>query len=76
MPFDGLARGSPPMRIRIIRPQSGEIDGLDLGRFEVGSVYEVGSSVATYLITTRAAEPVAASERPDSTLTNRKTTPT
>ena len=51
------------MRIRITRPQVGEVNGLDLSRFEVGAVYEVDSSVGTYLVTTRSAEPVASDER-------------
>ena len=47
------------MKLRIVRPVSGSIDGIDLNRFDVGSVYEIGTSLGCYLLAMGAAEPVA-----------------
>jgi hypothetical protein len=38
---------------------SGEIDGIDLTRFQVASVYDVGTSLANYLMAAGCAEPEA-----------------
>jgi len=47
------------MRIRIVRRPVGEVDGVDLSRFEVGAVYDVNASIATYLMVGGQAEPVS-----------------
>ena len=52
------------VRIKITRTRQGEIDGVDLSMFQVGIVYEVAPSLATYLITTSSAE-LAPAEIPD-----------
>ena len=46
------------MRVRITRRRSGEIDGIDLDAFVEGAIYDISSSLATYLIMTSSAEPV------------------
>ena len=46
------------MRLKITKPLRGSIDGLHLGRFAVGEVYDVGTSLANYLLAVGAAEPV------------------
>lgn len=46
------------MRVRITEPLHGSIDGIRIDRFQVGAVYEVGVSLACYLMAMRAAEPV------------------
>ena len=51
------------MRVRITHRRPGEIDGVDLSRFEVGLMYDVSPSLATYLIMTGTADPVV-DERP------------
>jgi hypothetical protein len=48
------------MRIRIVRRPSGQVDGVDLNRFEVGAVYDVNASIATYLMVGGHAESVSA----------------
>jgi hypothetical protein len=40
------------MRIRIIRPATGTLDGSDLTELRVGRVYDLHSSLASYLIVT------------------------
>jgi hypothetical protein len=47
------------VQLRIIRPPRGSVDGIDLNHFEVGSVYEVGTSLGSYLLAIEAAEPAA-----------------
>jgi len=47
------------MRIRIVRRPPGEVDGVDLHRFEAGAMYDVTASIATYLMVGGYAEPVA-----------------
>jgi hypothetical protein len=42
---------------KITKQLSGSIDGLHLGRFAVGEVYDVGTSLANYLLALGAAEP-------------------
>jgi len=46
------------MRIRITRPLSGSIDGIQLDRFIAGFVYDVGTGLGSYLLSERWAEPV------------------
>ena len=46
------------MRVRITRPLSGSIDGIQLDRFIPGFVYDVGTSIGSYLLSERWAEPV------------------
>ena len=50
------------MRLKITKPLAGSIDGLHLGRFAVGEVYDVGTSLANYLLAMGAAEPVVVNE--------------
>jgi hypothetical protein len=45
------------MRLKITRALAGSIDGIQLSHFVVGCVYEVGASVATFLLSVGAAEP-------------------
>jgi hypothetical protein len=47
------------MRIRIIRPPAGQIDGVHLTRFEAGGIYDVNMSIGTYLMVGGYAEAVA-----------------
>src|ERR1044071_10242815 len=47
-----------PMRVRITRPLSGSIDGIQLDRFIAGFVYDVGTGLGSYLLSERWAEPV------------------
>ena len=51
------------MRVRITHRRPGEIDGVDLSAFEVGLIYDVSPSLATYLIMTGTADPIV-DERP------------
>lgn len=46
------------MRLKITRRLSGSIDGLQLAHFETGEVYDVGTSLGSYLLALGAAEPV------------------
>lgn len=46
------------LRLRITRPLSGSVDGIQLARFEMGKVYDFGTELANYLMAIRAAEPV------------------
>jgi hypothetical protein len=46
------------MRLRITRQLSESIDGIHLSSFRRGYVYELGSTIANYLLAVRAAEPV------------------
>jgi hypothetical protein len=45
------------VRLKITKHLSGSIDGLHLDRFAVGGVYDVGTSLANYLLAIGAAEP-------------------
>ncbi len=47
------------MRLRITRALSGSIDGVQLGAFVVGQVYEVGASLGAFLVSACAAVPVS-----------------
>ena len=46
------------MRVRITRVVSGSIDGIQLDRFIPGVIYDVGTSIGSYLLSERWAEPV------------------
>lgn len=41
--------------IKVTRQSDGVVDGIDLSHFEPGRIYDVASSLATYLITIGAA---------------------
>lgn len=45
------------MRLRITRQPSGCVDGICLDELTVGSVYEIGTTLACYLLAERFAEP-------------------
>lgn len=45
------------MRVRITRARQGEIDGVRLDAFQIGEVYDLPSSLATYLVITASAIP-------------------
>lgn len=47
------------LRIRITRAAHGDVDGIRLAAFQVGQIYDVSPSLATYLIMMAGAEPVA-----------------
>jgi hypothetical protein len=47
------------VRLRITRSLDGSIDGIQLGRFRYGGVYEVRTLLACYLLAEGAAEPVS-----------------
>ena len=38
------------MRVRITRPLSGSVDGIALGRFLEGLIYDVGTTIGSYLL--------------------------
>ena len=42
----------------MLRPYEHEVEGIDLHRFEVGQTYDVPTSLATFLIVVKCAEPV------------------
>src|SRR4029434_7384555 len=50
----------PPaqMRLRITRQLPESIDGIQFAAFRPGYVYEVGTTIANYLLASEAAEPV------------------
>jgi hypothetical protein len=45
------------MRVRITKPLSGSIDGIQLGRFMTGLAYEVGTTLGNYLLAEGSAVP-------------------
>ena len=47
------------LHLRITRTLDGSIDGIQLGRFRCGRVYEVRTLLACYLLAEGAAEPVS-----------------
>ena len=51
------------MRVRITREMSAELDGLQLDSFKIGEMYDIGTSLATYLMSCGFAIPVV-DERP------------
>jgi hypothetical protein len=50
------------MRIRITQPLDGSIDGIQLSRFRQGEIYDVSSSLGSYLLCERLAETVSDEE--------------
>jgi hypothetical protein len=46
------------MKLRITRPIDGSIDGIQLDQFAPGQIYEIGTSLASFLLSVEAAEPV------------------
>lgn len=46
------------MRLRITKAMQGEVDGMPLDRFHIGEMYEVGTTLASYLLATGAAVPI------------------
>jgi hypothetical protein len=56
------------VRLKITKRLSGSIDGLHVGRFRAGEIYEIGTSLANYLLAINAAEPVSDTQPPDSLL--------
>jgi hypothetical protein len=46
------------MRVRITQPLSGSIDGIQLNRFVIGLTYDVGTTLANYLLAEGLAVPV------------------
>jgi hypothetical protein len=46
------------MRVRITKSLDGSIDGIQLDRFVTGQIYEVGTSIANYLMAEGWAVPV------------------
>ena len=55
---------SPPvtMRLRITRQLYDRIDGIQFSSFQLGYVYDLGTTIANYLLAVGAAEPVDADE--------------
>ena len=47
------------MRVRIVKQPTGTVDGTDLWKLIEGRVYDVGASMATFLIVSQWAEAVA-----------------
>ena len=47
------------MRIRILKPIAGIIQGVSLGSLRVGLTYDIDATLARYLVSTGAAEAVA-----------------
>jgi len=47
------------MRVRILVPMKGTVDGIDLMHFEVGRIYDVGTTLANYLLASGYVIPVA-----------------
>lgn len=45
------------MLLRVIRPLSASVDGVDLTQFEAGHVYSFSTSIAAFLLAIGAAEP-------------------
>jgi hypothetical protein len=46
------------VRLKITRQLSGSIDGVQLSHFQEGELYDVGTSLGSYLLALGAAEPV------------------
>ena len=46
------------MRVCVTRSTQEEVDGIELGAFQVGLAYDVPAALATYLITSGFADPV------------------
>ena len=50
------------MRVRITSQPSGLVDGVDLRQFVIGHVYDMSTSLATLLLVSQWAEPIADEE--------------
>lgn len=50
------------MLLRVLRPLSGSVDGIDLTRFEAGQVYRFSTGLAAFLLAIAAAEPIDADD--------------
>ena len=50
------------MRVRITRQPTGSVDGIDLTKFLEGLTYEIGTTLANYLLAQQWAEPAAERE--------------
>ena len=48
------------MLLKVLRKPDRPVDDVDLSRFQVGRVYEVGTRLANYLLASGFAEPVLA----------------
>jgi hypothetical protein len=46
------------MLVRIIRPLSGTVDGVDLTRFEPGRTYKLSTEIGSFVLSLGAGEPV------------------
>jgi hypothetical protein len=57
------------MRVRILVPMKGTIDGIDLTHFEVDQIYDVGTTLANYLLASGYARPVVGKTQEDDDVT-------
>jgi hypothetical protein len=48
------------VRVRITHPKPGFVDGVSVGEFQVGLIYDVSASIASYLMAMGCAEAVIA----------------
>jgi hypothetical protein len=55
------------MRLKITHALSGSIDGIQLSHFVVGQTYEIGTSLASFLLAIGAAEPETNDDEGDET---------
>src|SRR4051812_20570946 len=55
---------SDQVRVRMLKPTAGVVDGVSLSRLMPGLVYDLKPITANYLIASRCAEPVSAAEHP------------
>ena len=56
------------MRVRITKPLTGSIDGIQLSRLSQGHVYDVYTSLACYLLSEELAEPAGSDDEPSAIL--------
>ena len=68
----GTGMWSPSILLRVSRPMSGRVDGIDLGRFHVGRTYPFSPTLAAFVVAIRAGEPVDADETPDTNNESRR----
>jgi hypothetical protein len=61
------------MRVRITKPLTGSIDGIQLGRLSKGRVYDVNTPLACYLLSEEMAELVSSDVAPVAVPVVRKT---
>ena len=47
------------MKVRITQAMKGTLDGIDLTKFEVGRVYDMGSALGNYMMASGYGTPVA-----------------